>query len=113
MNANCTLFFELSRIQAANSGSTPIKYHQGDFLRTVAGKTFQTATNDEVSIEALLEMRACGVSYYKIASRLNHMGIGALRGGQWYGATIYTYMRDRCCELLCEWPKQVSKGPLK
>lgn len=107
MKGNETLFHELKRVQAAWAASVERKTVPSSISGKIDKRLSKHAAKDEVNIENILELRRKGASYYKIASILNCMGVGAQRGGQWYSATIYAYIRNRYCELLCDWPKRV------
>lgn len=109
MNPSSVLFHELSRVQTAVRASHRHQINQSKFHRKIEKRDVQPNIIGETFIETILTMRLHGNSYSKIASKLNREGCRALRGGRWYGAALYSLMRDRCCEFLCEWPKQISE----
>lgn len=99
MNKNRILFNELLRMLAAKNSVTavdPIRYNSPRYTNF---KVMKESGVHEISMEMILEMRMQGASYYKIASRINKLGISTRNGAQWYGATIFTYVRNRYCEL--------------
>lgn len=109
MDTYSLLFDELSRIQKESTVSMHFKKIQVDWRRRVKRPDIQPSLIDETFVESVLALRLQGNSYSKIASKLNREGSRAIRGGRWYGPALNIFMKNKCCEFLCEWPKQLPK----
>ncbi|RJF92512.1 recombinase family protein [Noviherbaspirillum saxi] len=104
MKTESHLHDELNRLQSAMRTSSG-RIRRYDPSRTVGVVSVPQRLKDETFVESVLAMRLQGESYTKIAWKLNREGIGSPTGGRWYCASLHRYMRRRCCEYFCEWPK--------
>lgn len=105
LNKKSLLYDELKRMQSATIISS--RPWTQRYVAMTSGITsgLPNRLREEAFVEYILQMRLEGSSYIKIASKLNHAGIGSPSGGRWYSASLYKYMRERCCEFLCQWPR--------
>lgn len=53
--------------------------------------------------DAILALRARGLSYDGIAAALNRRGVKGISGGRWYGATVFRVVRAAASSLQHPW----------
>jgi len=55
--------------------------------------TYKAGKNDGIIKNEVLDMRSKGLSYRKIAEKLNIMGIGNTKGGYWSVCSLHAYLK--------------------
>lgn len=73
----------LSHKKARREAYAPTPY---GFVRN--GRALVPCQTEAGAVQLMMKWRSQGMSYDKIAARLNHEGVPSKRGGAWYGCTV-------------------------